>query len=54
MGWEDGPERPEMRTPPEATPGRRRGLFGNPGFLIAFIAVDVIILGAVLMFVMAR
>jgi hypothetical protein len=57
MGWDDGPQMDGTRDAPESgTAGRARGRGGviPPIFWVLFILVDVVILGAVLIFVLAR
>jgi hypothetical protein len=49
MGWDDGP-----RIEGEGRPRRSRGGVVPPLFWVAFILFDLVVLGAVLLFVLAR
>jgi hypothetical protein len=55
MGWDDGPRMEEPRDAPESRMGQRtRGGLIPPVFWVAFILFDLVVLGAVLFFVLAR
>jgi hypothetical protein len=65
MGWDDGPRMDDVRDAPESTDApkrkwgvqvhRRSGGGSVPAlFWVLFVLVDVVILGAVMFFVLAR
>lgn len=55
MGWDDGPKLPREITPTEDDRGHTaRDRPGRRGLILAFIAADVVILVAVLVFFLGR